>query len=265
VLTTRTQAGIKNNFKVSTLVLFGAICQIIIFALLPLRWAIVPVLILTIKSVATTSWQLLHPHTNYFMKGVVPGIVSAQLPNRATGRSGPVPADQQVVCLHIGAQYNHPLGYQAPGAAEVQNRFRQLAIDAYRRADDYGLLGTSSWTCAERPTANTGMAIMYFRDVEGLHRFAHDPMHREAWDWWNKMKDEYPHIGIFHETFVSPPGGWETIYHHMRPVLMGATSVRCKTEEGEVWVNPLVSAANTTLRGQYGRMNRRGNEAGMDE
>ena len=198
------------------------------------------------------------------MSGSISARVTAQLPSRSTGRSGPVPATEQVVVFHIGAQYNHPLGPLAPGSREVASRFAELFVDLTKRADEYGLLGGSSWTASERDTNNTTMLIGYFRDVEGLNRFAHDPMHREAMDWWNKVKDELPHIGIFHETFVSPPGGYETIYHHMRPILMGRTSVRCKTEEGEAWVNPLVSADNTTLRAQYGRMGRKGRQEELD-
>jgi hypothetical protein len=251
------QSIVKDSFKVSTFMLFGAIAQIILFVVLPTRWAIVPTAILALNAVLTTIFQLLRPASSAYMSHVIPDVVSAQLPSSATGRFGPKPAAEQVVVFHIGAQYNHPLGPLAPGASDVNKRFAKMAVDISKRANEYGMLGLSGWRGGERGSNNTGMTVIYFRNIEGLNKFAQDPMHREAWEWWNRFKDDYPHIGIFHETFVALPGAWETIYHHIRPVLMGATSMKCKTEEGEAWVNSLVNAENTTLRGQYGRMGRR--------
>lgn len=44
------------------------------------------------------------------------------------------------------------------------------------------VLGHSSWIASnERHTNNQVMTICYFRSVEGLHAFAHGPIHRKAW------------------------------------------------------------------------------------
>ena len=52
--------------------------------------------------------------------------------------------------------------------------------------DDFGCLGMTDWQGTDRESNNTLLTIYYFRDVEGLNRFAHDAVHRKAWDWYNK-------------------------------------------------------------------------------
>ena len=67
----------------------------------------------------------------------------------------------------------------------------------------------------------TTLTISYWKTVEHLHAFAHSPAHREGWDWWLKGRKEYPHLGIYHETFAAPAGHWENIYENMVPIGMG--------------------------------------------
>lgn len=62
------------------------------------------------------------------------------------------------------------------------------------------------------PKANGIATCCYFRSVEDIHRFAHSPLHREAWDWWNSITATHPHLSIMHELYSAPAKGWENIY-----------------------------------------------------
>lgn len=68
---------------------------------------------------------------------------------------------------------------------------------------------------------NALVTISYWKDIEHLHAFAHGPTHRLAWDWWTAENKKYPHIGIMHETYAVPEGGWENIYQNFQPFGMG--------------------------------------------
>lgn len=105
------------------------------------------------------------------------------------------------------------------------------------------------------------MMVAYFKDVEGLNRFAHSKVHREGWDWYLRFVREtgYRHFGLFHETFLARKGDWETIYDDCAPTLLGAASVRLddgadKADEEEAWIQPLVSADHPALKTQAKRM-----------
>lgn len=173
---------------------------------------------------------------------------------------GSRPAASPIVVLHLGVRLNHPLGPLAPGAAEATKHFIACSVELARRASDFGCVGQTTWRAAERASNNTLMTVFYFRDVAGLHAFAHDAVHRAAWDWIGRFAREtgHSHIGIFHETFVSAPGAYETIYHNMPPLLLGAANVGVTNEgTGQTeFVVPLVDADVPTLRSQYGRMDR---------
>ena len=61
------------------------------------------------------------------------------------------------------------------------------------------------------------MVACYFRTIEDLHAFAHGPLHRETWDWWNRVTKSYPHLSIMHEVYQSPKKHWENIYINSHP------------------------------------------------
>jgi fumagillin biosynthesis monooxygenase len=247
---------VKDAFKLSTLALFGSVAQVALFSILPFRWAVVPPVLLSLNAIITTIIQTLNPKSNPYMAPMVPGRVSAQIPARDTGRSGPAPAEDQVIVFHLGVQYNHPLGLLAPGAAEVGSRFTAMNDDLKKRADEYGLLHVSTWRGSERGSNNTLMLVYYFRDLASLNKFAFDPLHMDTWNWFNKIKRQYPHLGILHEAFVSAPKSYENVYVNCNPILLGQASVKCETEEGEAWVNPLVNADVPQLKSQHSRMGR---------
>lgn len=77
---------------------------------------------------------------------------------------------------------------------------------------DRGLLGHRTvwyWRGVE--------VIQYWRSFEELERFARDTQgpHWPAWRrFYQGVRDDGP-VGIWHETFVIQPGGYETLYGNM--------------------------------------------------
>lgn len=236
-----------------TIILGGALLQIILSAILPARWAAVPAAVLLFNSVIKTIIQLRSPHGNDFMTGVIPGRTTAQLPSE-TGSFGPDPASQSVVVFHLGIQWNHPLGFLAPGARDLSKNYAAMMKDLLSRQEELGLLSVSDWRGKERGCNNTYLLTFYFKDVASIHRFAHEELHRAAWD--NFVATKPAHIGVFHETFEVPARAYESMYVNCSPLLMGRGQARCETKEGERWVNSLVSADTPALKTQYARMGR---------
>jgi heme-degrading monooxygenase HmoA len=224
------------------------------------------VAVIFLHTVVTTAIQTIFPSRNIYFSDVVPARTTAQFPNPTYDPSrpaekplfGPNPASEQVVCFHIGMRYNHPLGPAAPGAKEMGQHIMKMFGAVHERAEEFGFLGMTSWRGGERDRLNTSLSVMYFRTLEGLHAFAHDKVHREGWDWYNKFTREtgYKHLGIYHETFVAPAGQWETVFDNMPPTLLGAANFPVRNEQTgeEEFVSPLVDGTVTKLRSQYGRM-----------
>lgn len=250
---------LKDAFTLQTLLLIGALAQIALFALLPYPLATIPAVILILKAAITTAFQTAQGPSNPYMAEVLPGRTSAQLPSSDDGSFGSQPAARPVVVFHFGIRFNHPLGVLAPGAKQARDHFRACNDLVMERAQEYGLLGMTPWRAGERASRNTLMMVYYFRDVEGLNKFAHDDIHRKAWDWI--VKAGHKHIGFFHEAFCVPPKAYESIYVNLPPLLMGATNVKHQNEVGEeVYTRPLVSADVGPLRSQFGRMGKAFNE-----
>jgi hypothetical protein len=259
---------VKDQFSLPALLCLGALAQGSLLLLLPARWAILPTAAFALYGVLSTTIQILFPSLNQFDKDVIPGRVSAQLPNASYDPSRPEekplfgikPAGEQIVVFHLGIRFSHPLGMLSPGAKEIGTFARKMYADLQNDSKKYGCIGNSQWRTGARESKNTSLMVFYFRDVEGLHAFAHSKVHRDGWDWYNAWvkRTGYRHIGIFHETFLAAPGQWETIYADMPPTLLGSTDVEVLNEQTgqEEFVMPLVDGNNTQLRSQYGRMGR---------
>jgi heme-degrading monooxygenase HmoA len=245
---------IRDTFKLPTIMLFGALLQILVCAVLPMRWAIVPASCLLLNAVVTTIIQLMAPEPNAFKSGVVDGRVTAQLPSEK-GTFSSEPSVGEVVVFQLGIQYNHPLGVFGPGRMEVSQSFTKMNDDLMKRRDEFGLLGMSRWRGNERETHNTMLLTYYFKDVQSINRFAHEELHRRGWDQYHASEWKN-HIGIFHETYVAPAKHFESIYANCRPVLLGRGLAKCETEAGPKWVNTLVDADNPVLKTHYTRLGR---------
>ncbi|KAK3380947.1 hypothetical protein B0H63DRAFT_474630 [Podospora didyma] len=263
---------IKDSFSFPTLLVIGALGQTALMLVLPPRYALLPAVALLVRAITTTVLAVRNndPATNY---AIIPGRTSTVLPRETYDPAGtqqspfdPLkpPASRGIVVLHLGARFNHPLGPLAPGAKQMGDHFTACNKRVLAEAKKFGCLGNTFWTANDSASGsnNTFMNVYYFRDVEGLNAFAHDEVHRAAWDWYTGefvRKLGYTHLGVFHETFYAAPGAHEAIYVNMQPTLLGATSVLTRNEAtGEdEWVQPLVKGGNhALLRSQYSRMGR---------
>lgn len=68
------------------------------------------------------------------------------------------------------------------------------------------------------------MHLSYWRSLDHLRTFAATSVHAEGRRWWESTRQQWPHLGIFHETYVVPPGHHETIYENCHPFGMGQLS-----------------------------------------
>ncbi|KAL4864068.1 hypothetical protein BDV12DRAFT_17429 [Aspergillus spectabilis] len=250
----------RDNFTISTWLLLGAIAQGLVCAVVPLRYAIWPAVLMlswgALESLlATLGWK-----ENQQMKGVVLGKFSAQIPDRE-GEFADKPSGHGVVLILLSARSNHPLGILGPGYKQVGDYMTKMQSQLAKSADKFGYLGHTSWIEANgRTTANTVMTATYFRTVEELHLYAHSPLHKKVWRWWNSIAKTHPHLSINHELYHAPENCWETIYANCHPLGMAATETKVKVADGPdgpeyQWVGSMVDASRGGMRSQTGRMN----------
>jgi len=120
-------------------------------------------------------------------------------------------------------------------------------------------MGMSAWlSIGDRATNNQYATISYWRSIEDIHQFALSPIHRDAWNWWNKTVKEHPHVGIMHEMFEVPKhSGWEGIYVNYPPTGLAATTRVVdsgKSAGVKEWIIPIVDASHGVYRSSRGRM-----------
>lgn len=220
------------------------------------RLALLPTVVLIGYRLADVWLMTIGAKKNPYMEGVIPHKFSAQIP-RADGTFSDKPADSQVVVFMLGTRNNHPMGLFAPGFKEFGVFFKQMAEDLDEHSEEFGYLGMTSWLAPEqRATQNEMLNVCYFRDYEGLHKFAHSKYHREAWRWYNKTIKDMPHMSIWHETYVVPKGNWESIYANSHAGHLASTKYKVTNKEtGEVqWASPVVDASRGLLKTSKGRM-----------
>ncbi len=104
------------------------------------------------------------------------------------------------------------------------------------------------------------------------HAFAHAPLHRNAWTWWEKTIKAHAFIGVNHEIYEAEAGHWENVYLNFQPTGLGATTyLRKEGGQGKVeggivgdeWIGPLVDARRGKMRSSAGRLGR--GVMGLDE
>ncbi|CAH0059053.1 unnamed protein product [Clonostachys solani] len=247
-----------DTLKIRTRILLGALIQVLLCSVLPMRLAIAPACLMLFHSFITTILQARSPKSSHFQRDVVFGRATSQFPS-GDGSYGTQPAKESVVFFNLGIQYNHPLGVLSKGAYEVSRHFLKMEKDLLSRREELGLLSISKWHASERESNNTLIITFYFKDVESVHKFAHEELHRKALDFYNKAK--YDHIGVFHETLIVPAKNYETVYVNCKPVLMGTSAVKLDGEKGNggSWATPLVNADHPNLKTQYARLSRHEN------
>jgi hypothetical protein len=259
---------LKDSFSLTTLLVLGGVVQGVLSLMLPAGYALLPLVFLLLQAIVNTVRDLTSAENYALKRGVIPGRTSAQLPNTSydplrsekASPFGSTPAEKGIVVLHLGARFNHPLGALAPGAKDFGDQFLACHKDLLKRAKEYGCLGGTSLRGDEAASSNTILTVYYFHNLEGLNRFAHDPVHRQAWDWYNRecVKKGYTHIGIFHEVFSAPPGAYETIYVNMQATMMagGYANIKNEATGADEWVRSAVDASGPVWRSQQSRMGR---------
>jgi hypothetical protein len=107
------------------------------------------------------------------------------------------------------------------------------------------------------------LGVLYWCSIRDLHAFAHGPLYREGWVWWNTITGKHSHLAIYHEVYAVNHKHWETLYINFEPTGLGATSFlkkhHNKQEVGvteDVWIRPLVDASRGRQRTMLGRMHR---------
>jgi hypothetical protein len=245
---------IRDNFTIVTWLCFGAVVQGALF-LIAGRLALTPAVAILLYKTLDAYAQSIGLKPNPYMKDIIPKKFSVVFPDEE-GNFGTQPSNEDVVVFLIGTRINHPLGVFAPGVKEL--KFAEMVKDLEEHSDEYGFLGITSWlNSSDRTTNSELLEICYFRSNEGLQQFAHSPIHRDNWDWWNRNLKDHPHISIYHETYHVPKGHWESIHVNSHISGLNTTSHKIIDEEGkEKWTLPIVDASKGVLRTSGGRMNR---------
>ncbi|MGW1431293.1 DUF4188 domain-containing protein [Streptomyces sp. NPDC002431] len=120
-------------------------------------------------------------------------------------------AEGEVVVLLIGMRINHFRGVRhwVPVFAAMVRMLRELG-----RNKERGLLGHTLLTGSPR----TYYVVQYWESKEKLYAYASAPdmFHRRAWAAMNRKEHKSrQHVGLWHETYMVPEGGYEAIYADM--------------------------------------------------
>ncbi|KAJ5994166.1 hypothetical protein N7451_009890 [Penicillium sp. IBT 35674x] len=262
----------RDQLSISTWLLLGAVAQGLAVLALPAFYAILPAMVILSYRVIDTFLMTVGLKKNRFMDNVIMGKFTGQIPN-SEGVYSSKPADENVVSFQLITRSNHPLGIFAPGAREIatlaQNMYAQLA----KERETYGFLGSKTMMGAdERSAGNHIITMMYFRNLEGVHQFAHGPIHTDTWNWWNAKGKKYGYLTIAHELYSSPKNQWENIYINGELSGLPGTKVKVKKfdqdgkEDGWEYMNAAIDARKGKLARQLGRVNQsyEKNETGVD-
>jgi hypothetical protein len=90
------------------------------------------------------------------------------------------------------------------------------------RRPESGFLGAGAYAGSPRRP----MLVQYWRSFEQLENYARsrDAAHWPAWVDFNKRVGSSGDVGIWHETYLVPAGGYECVYNNMPPIGLGAVA-----------------------------------------
>lgn len=250
---------LRDGLSLSTWLLLGGVLQGAAVAAFGYRSLLPTTLILGYRALDTLLMTL-NLKRNRYMDGVIMPKYSAQYPNNdgsfastlnaTTGSQDGDPAAKPLIVFHLGARCNHPLGLLAPGYKELGDWAEKMYESLRVNPDKYGLLGMTRFVGQSDASGNETLVIMYMRDYEGLHRFAHDQLHADGVRWWTGIVKAHPHLAIWHETYVVPKGCWENIYAQSQVTGMGDTffPVVDGNNGATEWARGIVDAKGGALR-----------------
>ncbi|KUR71569.1 transcriptional regulator [Novosphingobium fuchskuhlense] len=124
-----------------------------------------------------------------------------------------------LVVFVIGMRINH--FHKVSKWWPVINAMGPMIAELSRNPES-GFLGTETMLRSLRTIA----LLQYWRDFDSLEAYARarDQKHWPAWTAFNKAIGNDGTVGIFHETYVVPAHGSETIYANMVPFGLGKVS-----------------------------------------
>jgi hypothetical protein len=116
--------------------------------------------------------------------------------------------DGEVVVFLIGMRFNKPwkIHKWLPVLLAMPRMLRELS-----QTPDIGFLGYHQWL------GRTTIALQYWRSVDDLNAYAknRDKAHLPAWAAFNRAVGKSGDVGIWHETYRTRAGDFETVYANM--------------------------------------------------
>ncbi|KAF2270163.1 hypothetical protein CC78DRAFT_528656 [Lojkania enalia] len=232
-----------SDFYISTWLTIGACLQCFLLIFLPKNIALIPPFLFLfyrlIRSHLVATGRLRNPHA----ESVILDRFTTQFPGSFENEEKPKRSGQTIIVLILAITLSHPAGRLAPGVAKVGKYFADIWTLAEAQRQKYGYLGNSPEMVSQIDAmgkygrrdgddrGKTMMWISYWSSLDGLHRFANEGVHREAWKWWEAGASErYQHTGLMHELYEVPAGHWENIYLNFRP--FGISNARFPMTKG---------------------------------
>lgn len=249
---------LRDNFQLTTWLAIGCGIQAILSCLIGDWRAYIPAFLLLLSRAIDTLLVVRQVKPNKTMKDVIQGRYTARVP----ATDGSYTNEKDICVFNIAARSNSPLGIFAPGYKELGEYFNNFVKLLDANPDEYGWLGgTSFLECGTQNASNQILMIGYFRNIEGLHKFAQGKEHREGWSWWERTVKEHGHIGISHEAYMVPAGNWESIYVNYQPTMLGGISSKIKFVEAdgtvsEKWVGSPTRSSKVAMSSSLARMGR---------
>lgn len=167
---------------------------------------------------------------------------------------------EKIAVLHLGARSNHPYGVFSSGFQGVGKWSEKMYKQLEGPDGPPGFLGATAWVNRNANDAVDFMNVSYWRNLSDIHDYAHSPLHREAWRWWEQNVKDLDAVGIYHEIYEAEPEHWESVYLNYQPHGLGATTYLRKGDKlvsgvvDEKWVRPLVDARKGKLAKSSGRL-----------
>ncbi|ORY10725.1 hypothetical protein BCR34DRAFT_601859 [Clohesyomyces aquaticus] len=221
------------DFRISSWLLLGATLQGLTLVLLPKRIALLPPLFILLYRIILAFLIASGRLPNELDEGVIHVKTSSQFP-AADGTLTAPRSGSSIVVFILGSHNSSPLGRLTPGVKEVGMHFAAMWKQAEAGKAKYGYLGNTPALAAQEDPSEifgyrggddkglTTVWISYWKDLEGLHRFAHEEAHWKGWMFWEKEgAKKLPFLGLFHEAYEVPAGSWENVYLGCRPFGMG--------------------------------------------
>jgi Domain of unknown function (DUF4188) len=137
---------------------------------------------------------------------------------RRTGR-----LDGEFAVFLIGMRINRwwKVGQWLPVALAMPRMLRELTAHP-----ELGFLGAEQWF------GRTTIMVSYWRSIDHLLAYAKSRTagHLPAWRAFNNAVGTNGDVGIWHETYKSRPGDYETIYVNMPPFGLLRAGMTCAAE-----------------------------------